>query len=1823
MADDVQSLLNEAAAAVKNKDWDKGIELYQSVMEADTTNEEACSKLAELYAVRGLISNVIETYFTLMDILDQKGEHELAVEVARWIMKLQPENDKARMKTILIYKQKGNMEEVVKQSLQLARLYIELGQGDQSILLLKNAQDIAPENLDIGLELAEMYISHGHIPEGTAQYQKIANAYLGAGDKEKAAEAFRRMKIVQPDEPNLLFTLGNLYMDLGKLNEAEGEFRAILRHNLNHTDALMSLGKVCQKKGQFRDAILAFNKILSVNPENEFAKERLGELYQAQGATSEAVKFFLQAASTYQFDENFDRAIKLYQRVIALDPTNPTACRELTNMGAPITPEEGMEEEIYAPSITSMEVDEEELVLGEESLEEVSGAVVPPTAIDIPEEEEADEEAQEGARKPRLKRRTEHRKAISTNKFKGDITKFKRDVGSDLSFGEGRQEKTDLYFEEEEESASSRISRKPRGRKGRDLRKKIGKSGRGLVKKGLLKSGSRLKKSGLLSSKSKPSLGKKGLISRRSKSKGLFRRRQDEEEYVESEVDEMEEMEEMDEVEEVEEIESETEAIEEIHEEIEELEPEIEEEIIYEDELEESEEVIYEDVEDLEDIGPQEEVVYEEVEYEEYPEEYYQESQQDEMMDEAALAEEPLEAEVAEEEYISGMETATPEYYDEVEEEEEEFAPPKDEYPSFEEEGAMSLEDMEEFAYDAPEEIDMEAEGIGEIEEFGEMAELPEMEGMEEMAELPEMPDMPGMEEMEEMAELPDMPMEGELPEMAELPGAIEPEIEEKKEERPKLLGRKKKGLLGKKKKSLREALKMEVSEEEEEAPEIPEVAELPEMGEDLGIPAMAELPDFGEDSGSLELSAMPEMADISGMDEMAGLPDMGELPGMSGDFESSDMADLPDMSEESGDIELGAMPEMPDFGSFDEEETGEEGIELSGMTSIPEEISEPAELPDLEGFEEEAVEEFAPEAMDEYPETFTEGMDLPDLDLSGTEFGEQPEISQPEEERVPDLEAMPQLPDSLVEEDTKTGGLMEEKAKEGSVSDFDMDLELPDLDLEGQDMFDLSGDGMPAFEPTPTKRLDMDDFASSLLKLADEIEMSIPGDDVFGEMETEEEAKEKVEEEKEEGEETHVSQPTKFLELPDLMTEEISFDSPLPPMPEDLKEASEKEEKKEAPVKLAPDTVFLPPLEDIGITEVPSAIEEEEEPEAVPEVVAEEKEEIEEVIEEIPPEPEVNMVEQLHELVSSNDMGKAFEIFSEVLEQNAEDMELRKEHAELCYKYGRVDEAISSYKYLNEKEPGNLEYRKKIIRGQLLKRYNEDAVVSLLDYGNVLTAEDKIDEAQRVFQYVLALEKENPRSREALSEIYLNMDMKELALYHLNILADYMEEKNEIDNAIKVLKKIFNLTSNIKTQERLAEVYIENDYRDEAIEELINLAVKYKEKEQFERAASNYEKIVEMEPERIDAHEQLIELYNKLGDNEKFYSEKVLVADLMVGKDMLEEAEKRFEECLTIQKNDNKVRRELVDIYLKNNKLKNALEEALTLSQAYHKERKYEDAITLYNQLIEHEPRNLNLREKLSEFYVMSDQLQKGLDQLNIVAEELTSRGEWDGAIKAYKKALTIDNKNAELHYHIGEIYLNEKKNPTEARFEFNRVFELDPTHRKAMEHLVRLSLDADKPGDAIRVLKKLIELDSSYKSMEGDIISEFKQKIKDDPNDFKAHFNLGMIYKELEMWTKAIEQFQQTRKSNDYVLESHVMLGVCFSQQPPMRNLAIKTLEKGLRLKGFKPQDYIDLHYQLAVLYHTTKKAKKALKEIEEVIKIDPNYKDASELYENMKKK
>ena len=341
MADTIEGLMQEARTFADSRSWDQAIESYSKVLELDADNDEACRNLAQIYALRGMLKSVISTYLRLMHIYVARSDMDNAMAVANYVLLLEPESVDVRSELINMYRYRGDTAEVVARSLDLARLYTELDEGERSIELLQAVLKDDPNNADVCRELAEMYIQYGQVERGANQYHQVADLYQASGQLEKACEALERILVVNSNDSGAVFHLGELYSMLGRWEDAEKQFRSALKFDFENLDVMFALGDVCQRKGDLDQASLAYRKIIMTAPDYVLAQERLGEVYHLQNNIELAIKSYLTAAGLYVNNSDSEHAVALYQRVIFLDPNNPTATRELTNLGAPVVGNDG------------------------------------------------------------------------------------------------------------------------------------------------------------------------------------------------------------------------------------------------------------------------------------------------------------------------------------------------------------------------------------------------------------------------------------------------------------------------------------------------------------------------------------------------------------------------------------------------------------------------------------------------------------------------------------------------------------------------------------------------------------------------------------------------------------------------------------------------------------------------------------------------------------------------------------------------------------------------------------------------------------------------------------------------------------------------------------------------------------------------------------------------------------------------------------------------------------------------------------------------------------------------------------------------------------------------------------------------------------------------------------------------------------------------------------------------------------------------------------------------------------------------------------------
>jgi tetratricopeptide (TPR) repeat protein len=162
-----------------------------------------------------------------------------------------------------------------------------------------------------------------------------------------------------------------------------------------------------------------------------------------------------------------------------------------------------------------------------------------------------------------------------------------------------------------------------------------------------------------------------------------------------------------------------------------------------------------------------------------------------------------------------------------------------------------------------------------------------------------------------------------------------------------------------------------------------------------------------------------------------------------------------------------------------------------------------------------------------------------------------------------------------------------------------------------------------------------------------------------------------------------------------------------------------------------------------------------------------------------------------------------------------------------------------------------------------------------------------------------------------------------------------------------------------------------------------------------------------------------------------------------------------------------------------------------------------------LYDQAIESYQKALTLRPHYAEAQV-------GL------GDAKAAKGDNEGAIGHYQKALALDPLNARVHFSLAKIYYGEKGLYYEAVSAYKKAIELDPFFL-----------------DARMGLGEIYEEKGLYK----DAIAEYKKVVEAEPKHTGAHYNLALAYEKVDVkeavaqWERYIELASQIPTEKEWV--------------------------------------------------------------------------------------
>lgn len=134
-------------------------------------------------------------------------------------------------------------------------------------------------------------------------------------------------------------------------------------------------------------------------------------------------------------------------------------------------------------------------------------------------------------------------------------------------------------------------------------------------------------------------------------------------------------------------------------------------------------------------------------------------------------------------------------------------------------------------------------------------------------------------------------------------------------------------------------------------------------------------------------------------------------------------------------------------------------------------------------------------------------------------------------------------------------------------------------------------------------------------------------------------------------------------------------------------------------------------------------------------------------------------------------------------------------------------------------------------------------------------------------------------------------------------------------------------------------------------------------------------------------------------------------------------------------------------------------------------------------------------------------------------------------------------------------------------------------------------------------------------------EIFQEFQEGVKAQlgTEDYETHYNLGIAYKEMELFQEAIEEFKLCLQETPRFLDASYMISICHKELGEY-NQAIEILETAITSQQYNDQRHLIIKYELGVLLEVIGKKEDALRLFNHIHATDATYRDVSEKVLNL---
>src|SRR5579871_5453961 len=249
--------------------------------------------------------------------------------------------------------------------------------------------------------------------------------------------------------------------------------------------------------------------------------------------------------------------------------------------------------------------------------------------------------------------------------------------------------------------------------------------------------------------------------------------------------------------------------------------------------------------------------------------------------------------------------------------------------------------------------------------------------------------------------------------------------------------------------------------------------------------------------------------------------------------------------------------------------------------------------------------------------------------------------------------------------------------------------------------------------------------------------------------------------------------------------------------------------------------------------------------------------------------------------------------------------------------------------------------------------------------------------------------------------------------------------------------------------------------------------AEKYVQQGKLQNAISEYEKVLKNDPKDLTVNNTVGDLYSRLGESDKATECFKSVGDAYASQGFTVKAIAMYKKICKLKPSLESLLK-LAELYTQQGLFNDARAQYLQVADEFLKAGELENAVRIFQKILEMDPENSAMRVKLAEVYVRLGKKTEAWQIFSSAAESMRAKGSLSGAEEVLQRMLTLDPGNAYALQMQGKNML-ESGDAAGAVATLQKISDLD-SNPEGLKDLLKAYLLTGQLSEAGTIANKLL---------------------------------------------------------------------------------------------------------------------------------------------------